>query len=61
METLAFATVLSPEGETEAEPVLVDVDGDTICLALDDGTTLAFDRAELLAALGLSASPSTAP
>lgn len=46
-----------PEHTPEAESVLVTVDGATTTLTLDDGETLAFDAAELRAAIG--APPST--
>ncbi len=44
-----------PAHTPEAEPVLVEVQGDVARLALDDGATIDFDRRELLAALDVAA------
>jgi hypothetical protein len=44
MDTVAFATVESLEGELDTEAVGVEVEGETVRLYLDDGRTLAFDR-----------------
>lgn len=41
----------SPDGDREAEPVLVEQDGPRVSLVLDDGSRLSMDRAELRAAL----------
>lgn len=35
----------------EAEAVIVDVEGNTVTFALDDGTRIVWDRAELVDAL----------
>ncbi len=40
-----------PLHSPEAEPVIVEVDGDAVRLVLDDGETLDFDRLELAAAV----------
>jgi hypothetical protein len=40
-----------PEHEPEAEPVLIQRDGDQVVLILDDGETLAFDATELRSAV----------
>jgi hypothetical protein len=40
---------------TEAEPVVVETDADTVRLELDDGECIDFDRRELLAAVGSEA------
>lgn len=42
---------LSGAEETEAEPVVVDVDGTVVTLTLDSGLRVTFDYAELLSAL----------
>lgn len=39
------------EHAPEAEPVVVEADGDTVRLELDDGEVIDFDRTELLNAL----------
>ena len=44
--TLLIATRTSGQ-TTEAEPVLVEHEGDSIVLVLDDGTRLDFDAVEL--------------
>ncbi len=40
--------------EPEAEPVLVEVDGDQVTLVLDDGQSLVLDRHELADALSVA-------
>ena len=52
MRTALVATRASrPEHTPEAEPVVVEADGDTVRLELDDGEVIDFDRTELLNAL----------
>jgi hypothetical protein len=56
-----MATIRPPQApphRVEAEPVLVDLDGDAVTLVLDDGTELCFVRSELRDAL--SERPTTA-
>ncbi len=53
MQTHLMATRAGrPEHTPEAEPVLVETDGELVVLALDDGERIEFDRRELLSALG---------
>lgn len=54
---LVMSAQTSPDGETEAEPVLVEVHHLTIQLLLDDGTRLAFAKDELNEALSPSSTP----
>lgn len=44
-------TLLMIVREDEAEPIVVETDGERIVLELDDGDTINLDRAELLAAI----------
>lgn len=51
MSTLVMVDRHDGAGEVEAEPVVVDVDGETAVLTLDDGIELVFDTEALRAAL----------
>jgi hypothetical protein len=54
-ETLIMATRAGrPEHTPEAEPVLVELAGDTVVLTLDDGDRLELDASELRAAIEAS-------
>lgn len=48
---LLMADLRAVDGTTEAEPVLVDHDGDRVTLTLDDGRTLVLDERELRSTL----------
>lgn len=45
-----MSTHVCPDGDTEAEPVLVEQDGSSVHLLLDCGTRITFERDELLEA-----------
>lgn len=60
MEAPLFSVEALPNGEIDTEPVLVEVEGDTVRMLLWDGRTLTFDRTELALSLGSSITPSTA-
>lgn len=54
MSELIMATIVPADGQLEdadAEPVLVDVDQDSLTLTLDDGRQLVFQRDEFRAAV----------
>lgn len=46
-----MVTRVDPDGEPEAELVLVDVDGDAVRMVLDDGIEVLCLRSELLEAM----------
>lgn len=48
---LVMSTHICPDGDTEAEPVLVECDETDVHLLLDDGTRIVLNRAELAAAM----------
>lgn len=50
-ERLLIGFRTDPGQDTEAEPVLVHLDGSWAVLSLDDGTTVTVDRLELISAL----------
>lgn len=50
-----MCTRRSPAGEVEAEPVKLDVTGESCSLILDDGELLEFDAGELAATIEIEA------
>jgi hypothetical protein len=60
MEAVIPATAQLPHGRPIDLMACVEVDGDDVRIALDEGPELTFDRRELEAALGFSISPVTA-
>lgn len=53
--TMVVANRGHDTAHVEAEPVLVQRDGEVVRLVLDDGDTLEFDATELRSALGEAA------
>lgn len=45
---MLMATITTPDGEIEAEPITVEMDGKQAVLTLDDGTTVYLDLNDLL-------------
>ena len=46
-DALLMADVVAPDGDREAEPVVVRSDGEWTTLVLDDGTSLVLRRRDL--------------
>ena len=54
-ERLLMADVTAPDGSVEAEPVLVDHDGQVVVLTLEDGRAVRLDERELRTTLSEAA------